>query len=328
MTEKLFSYSRVQAYRDCHYKHFLRYVKKIEKKQKPRALYFGTDFHKLLEARWNEDLLPDAWQEIINGYQSAGSAALAEYGDNYLEDLEQIFNDYFQVYKDEPSPLSIETEVELQLPLFKFGDETILYIGFVDEIMATESGIIIGEHKTFSHRPDKVMLTMNTQKCIYAKALEKVRGQKPTAVRWDYIKSTPASEPKWLEKSGRFSTVETQTITPFSYRRAAEKRGVEVDEEILQAFEKNIPNFFFRETQELIPKMVDKVFYDFKQTVKEIVKNGENNKTKNITRNCSYCDFFNICYTQLTDGNVKELIERDYQEKEDFDGKIIASETD
>lgn len=328
MTENLFSYSRVQAYRDCPYKHFLRYVKKIEKKQKPRALYFGTDFHKLLEARWDDDLLPDTWMEIINRYQSASASALEEYGDSYLEDLEQIFNDYREVYKDEPSPLSVETEKEITLPLFKFNGETVSYIGFVDEILTTEQGIIIGEHKTFSRRPDKIMLTMNTQKCVYAKVLEKTTGQKPVAVRWDYIKSTPASEPKWLEKSGRFSTVESQNITPFSYRRAAEKRGVEADEEILQAFEKNIPNFFFRETQELIPKMVDKVFFDFKQTVKEILKNGETNKTKNITRNCSYCDYFNICYTQLTDGNVKELIEKDYQDKEDFDGKIIASETD
>ena len=53
------------------YKHYLCYEEGIVKKKKDRPLYFGTDFHKLLEYRnKSDDEKSKAMQEIIDTYYS------------------------------------------------------------------------------------------------------------------------------------------------------------------------------------------------------------------------------------------------------------------
>ena len=56
------SYSRVQSYLGCPYSHYLRYVRRLSKKKPERPLYFGTDFHKLLELRKVEIWITALWK--------------------------------------------------------------------------------------------------------------------------------------------------------------------------------------------------------------------------------------------------------------------------
>lgn len=59
--------------------------------------------------------------------------------------------------------------------------------------------------------------------------------------------------------------------------------------------------------------MVEDVFNGFKYTCKDIVKRGSRNKTKNLTRDCAWCEFRDICMAELSNGD------RDYVIQENFE---------
>lgn len=311
------SYSRFSTYLGCPYSHYLAYEEGWVQKKTPRPLYFGRDFHKLLEYRIESsgDILA-VKKEITDAYYDASPATQSDLGETYVEDLFSIFDDYCQVWNG--TPLPDETEIEFNIKIGKYKGEDIIFKGFIDELYKDDDGYIIGEHKTFSRMPQKDFLVMNTQKSLYAKAVQKLYGKLPKTILWDYTCSKPAEYPVWLEKSGRFSQASSQKITPFSFRRACAEKGI-TDEEILKQadnYSQNIPNYFFRTEMDYIPEMVEDVWDGFMYTVKDIVKNGKKNRTKNISQNCSWCSFRDICHAELTGGNVEAILEHDFEKKE------------
>lgn len=315
------SYSRVQSYLRCPYQHYLRYYEHLRLNRPVKPLYFGSDFHKLLELRGDKKALKQAKKDITDKYYEIPAQWQGDLGEDYVENLFNIFSDYTKVY--EGAPLPQKTEEPFEIPIGKYKGEPVEFIGVIDELYLRKKNgkkyIKIGEHKTFSRKPNADTLIMNTQKCLYAKATQITRGILPQAVIWDYISSKPASSPIWLEKSQRFSTsAKNSYITPYSWVRACKERGI-LDEQILQEGEKfrgNIPNFYFRREMELIPAMVEQVWEDFIYTCKGIAKEGHKNTTKNFTKDCAFCNYRDICYTQCTGGDLNYLIDKNYTRKE------------
>lgn len=309
------SHSRVSCYLSCPYMHYLRYVEKLSKKGKSRPLSFGSDFHKLLELRGDKSKLKSGFKSIKEAYYDLSPQSQADLGDSYLEDLKTIFKDYTKLYKDYPIP--DKTEMEFDVELGKYHGEPVIFTGIIDEIYDTENGLIIGEHKTFSRKPDMLFIAMNTQKCLYAKAVQFLTGSLPSQVMWDYIKSTPAQEPIWLEKSRRFSEAKNNNITPFSWIRACKSKGITDLKELKKAtnYAGNVCNFFFRLNEDYIEPMVEDIFNSFKYMSKEIVRQGEKNRCKHTGMNCSYCDYKQICYAELTGGNTNYIIEKDFERR-------------
>jgi hypothetical protein len=224
------------------------------------------------------------------------------------------------VYKGTPLPTITEHPFDITMGNYK--GEPVIFTGVIDELYEHESKkeyfTHIGEHKTFSMKPNMNTLVMNTQKCLYAKAVQKIYGILPPAVIWDYIKSTPAKQPIWLEKSHRFSSSKSQDITPYSWMRACNERGI-CDEEVIskgELYKDNIANFFFRVPMDMQEEMVDNVWDGFVYTSKQIVKQGHKNTTKNMTKDCAWCSFQPICHAEMTGGDVAYTIKKDYQEKE------------
>lgn len=310
------SHSRVQAYLSCPYMHYLRYVEKIVKAGKTRPLQFGSDFHKLLELRSDKKAVKKAFRNISEAYYDLDPASQADLGEDYLQNLKEIFTDYMKVYKKAPIP--DKTETKFEIPIGKYKGEQVIFNGIIDELYEGDDGLTIGEHKTFSRKPDLVTVVMNTQKCLYAKAVQILTGSLPREVMWDYIKSSPAQEPVWLEKSEKFSEAKNNNITQYSWKRACKHRGI-TDPDILKKgsdlYSGNIHGFFFRYTEEYIPEMVDDIFKGFKYTARDIVIHGEKNKTRHTGPNCSWCEYKGICYAELTGGNAQYVRQRDFKER-------------
>lgn len=316
------SYSRFTTYLSCPYKHFLAYEEGWQRKIKDRPLYFGTDFHRLLEVRGQQDKIDEVMQEITDQFYDLPSDQQTALGNDYPTDIYSIFLDYCETWKD--APLPSKTELEFMIPLGKYKGEPIYFHGFIDEIYERDDGITIGEHKTFSKMPAKDFLVMNTQKSLYAVAVKKMYGEFPKTILWDYIHSQPASYPIWLEKSQKFSTAATNKVTPYSYKRACEERGIECTDS--EKYQGNIVNFFFRTEMDYTPEMIQGVWQGFKYTCKDIVQHGKENETKNLTYNCSWCQYRDICHAELTGGNVDAILEKDYERRSD--GSSESQETD
>lgn len=320
------SYSRFSTYLSCPYSHYLAYEEGWVQKKVPRPLFFGRDFHRLLEYRNKpKEELEQVKQEITDTYYSLSGDVQSDLGEDYPQDLFTIFEDYCDVWKD--TPLPTKTEIEFNIPMAKYKGEDIIFKGFIDELYETDEGFKVGEHKTFTRMPQKDFLVMNAQKSLYAKAVELLFGELPKTILWDYIHSQVASYPIWLDKSQRFSQANNSKITPYSWRRACAEKGI-TDEEIIKQgdnYSQNISNFFFRTEMDYIPEMVEQVWDGFKYTCKDIVKNGKKNKTKNISQNCSWCNYRDICHAELTGGNVEAIFEHDFERKDD--GCISKKET-
>lgn len=294
-------------------------MKRLEKKKPERPLYFGTDFHKLLELRNDPAALKEAKQSIKDTFYELPPSYQSDLGDNYVQDLFTIFKDYRQVYRDVRQPQVTEKEFEFEVGRVK--DEPIVFVGKIDELYLLKrqgvKSIIVGEHKTFSNKLSMDFLVMNPQKCLYAKAAYFLKGILPDKVKWDYIKSVPASEPIWLDKTKRFSEAASTKITPMSWRRACKERNI-LDPDILakgDRYASNISEFFFQVELDIDPAMVETIWDGFMYTAKQIVRFGESNKTKNVTRDCSWCPYRDICYSEMTGGDTEYIIARDFEDK-------------
>lgn len=294
-------------------------MRRLEKKKPERPLYFGTDFHKLLELRNDPAALKEAKQNIKDTFYGLPPSYQSDLGDNYVQDLFTIFKDYRQVYRDMRQPQVTEKEFEFEVGKVK--DEPIVFVGKIDELYLLKrqgvKSIIVGEHKTFSNKPSMDFLVMNPQKCLYAKAAYFLKGILPDKVKWDYIKSVPASEPIWLDKTKRFSEAASTKITPMSWRRACKERNI-LDPDILakgDRYASNISEFFFQVELDIDPAMVETIWDGYMYTAKQIVRFGESNKTKNVTRDCSWCPYRDICYSEMTGGDTEYIIARDFEDK-------------
>lgn len=294
-------------------------MRRLEKKKPERPLYFGTDFHKLLELRNDPAALKEAKQAIKETFYELPPSYQTDLGDNYVQDLFTIFKDYRQVYKDVRQPQVTEQEFEFEVGKVK--DEPIVFVGKIDELYLLKhqgvKSIIVGEHKTFSNKPNMDFLVMNPQKCLYAKAAYFLKGILPDKVKWDYIKSVPASEPIWLDNTKRFSEAASTKITPMSWRRACKERNI-LDPEILakgDRYASNITEFFFQVELDIDPAMVEAIWDGYMYTAKQIIRFGESNKTKNVTRDCSWCPYHDICYSEMTGGDTEYIIARDFEDK-------------
>lgn len=320
------SYSRQSSYLHCPYQHYLRYVRGLRKKKPDRPLYFGTDFHKLLELRNDPKALEEAKQQIRETYYEMPGSWQSDLGDSYIEDLFTIFGDYQKVYKGVRQPQVTERDFAIEVGSCK--GESIVFVGKIDEeYLLKKNGvkhITVGEHKTFSNKPSMDILVMNTQKCLYAKAIQFERGILPDKVKWDYIRSNVSAEPIWLEKSRRFSEASSSKITPMSWERACRAKGITDPAVIAKGnrYKANIPEFFFQVELDIDPNMVDVIWNGYLFTAKQIIKFGDKNKTHNVTRDCTWCTYHDICYAEMTGSDPEYVVSRDFEEKhkEDTNG--------
>ena len=282
-------------------------------------MYFGTDFHKLLELRNDKQALKKAKETITDTFYEMPATFQGELGENYLNDLFTIFKDYQTVYKDVRQPQITEQEFELNVGGCK--GEPIIFVGKIDELYLLKhhgvKSITVGEHKTFSNKPNMDVLVMNPQKCLYAKAVQIFRGILPDKVKWDYIRSVPSSAPIWLEKTGRFSNAASTKITPMSWARSCKDHGIDDPDIIAQGerYRSNISEFFFQVELDIDPAMVEVVWDSYMYTAKQIIRFGDKNTAHNVTRDCSWCPYHDICYAEMTGGDVEYVIAKDFIEK-------------
>lgn len=310
------SYSRVSSYMSCPYSHYLAYEIGLASKKPIRPLHFGSNFHKLLELRNDPEALAAARQEMVDSYYEMSATDQGILGESYLDDLFTIFDDYCEVWKGQKIPTI--TEKEFNIPLFEIDGEPYIFKGVIDEVYKRKDKggkyILVGEHKTFSYRQNLDTLVLNAQKNLYAKAIQHLYGMMPRGVIWDYISSKPAAQPVWLKKSKRFSATGSKSITPFSWKRACKEIGITDEKTIAKAmeYEPNISSFFFRVEQSYSERAVDMVWDGFCYQAQMIAKYGMENKTKNLTRNCAYCQYRDLCYAELSEGNVEYTLQRGY----------------
>ncbi len=271
-----------------------KYIQKLRKKIKNKNLYIGTMVHECLESHYtNKD-----WMKVIEKYNKKYLKMFEEERvevEGCVDLTQQLVEGYIEYFKDEE--LNVEfMEKEILTELC----DGIYLEGKID-LIATDrnSRRFIVEHKTCKNFPDEATRMADIQTVIYNWALEK-EGIKSSGVIWDYVRKKVPTVPPLLKKGGLSKNAKIDTTYEI-YLGSINEHGLDPNDykEILDDLKSKENNFYKRITLPFNRALVEQVLDDTISAAKQIKKLGKVVKDRNMTKDCSWCDYFNLCQTEL-----------------------------
>ena len=311
------SNSRVKTFRNCHYSHYLKYVKNLRKKQKAGALLRGSIIHECLEA-YNSG---KAWRKPFlefkeDFYENTFEEERVELGDipGMVEELMENYTYYYEEVK--PDNLEyLENELHFELPL----TDGVVLEGYIDSLVKDPAGkIYTVEHKTYKRDPGRDFIIFNPQSAIYNWAVSQL-GMEPAGTIWDIIKAKKPSTP-YLLKSGKLSKAKLDS-TPYSVEKGIRALGLDPSdyEEFIHSH--SFENYFTRETIRYNKQVTRGIMEDLVDTAKLIRDMGEELKDKNLGKDCSWCQYKEICQAEILGLDIDYIIAKEYEKGERKNGK-------
>lgn len=312
------SQSKVKVYRRCKYAYHLRYVEKLRKKVKSRPLQFGTIVHSLLEADAEGDDPFDVLKKIEKENVKLFKAEREMYGE-IISDVRQIMTEYFDYWPEKDlrferyNKRSGEHEFNIDMGVFDQGLSGVVWNGKIDAIGRTPNKLRwIVEHKTFSRRPNDDERWRNLQSASYITVVQVLGWGEVDGMCWDYIRSKSPVRPGILQ-NGQLSQKNIDTL-PITVRETCKE--LELNPKEYGGFIKRVADsrsdWFQRIHTPVNQEVVTSVMGDFLDDTRRMVEDHGKNKSKNIDRHCSWCDFEGICRAEL------QGLDADYVRQKDF----------
>ena len=304
------SNSRVKLFRNCHYAHYLKYVMNLVKRQKAGALVRGSAIHECLEA-YNSG---KSWRKPFRRfekdfYESTFEEERVELGD--LPGMVEELMENYVYYYEEVNPDNFEylqNEFHFELPLTK----GITLEGYIDSIVKDEAGrIFTVEHKTYKKDPGRDFIIFNPQSAIYNWAIQEL-GMNPAGTIWDIIKAKKPSCPTVL-KSGKLSKAKLDS-TPYSVEKGIRALGFDPKNYRDFIAKHSFENYFTRETIRYNQQATKSIMEDLLNTAKLIHSKGDTLKDKNLGKDCSWCQYKEICQAEILGLDTDFIIKKEYEE--------------
>lgn len=338
------SHSKVKTWRRCRYLYDLKYVRKLRRKYKSRPQVVGSIVHEAIEAHYKGKSVED----ILKGYEKAigkmFQEEIIEFGlENAVEDSRQIVKGYFEYWKnDGVTYLAVELEFDEKVALEIYPG--IVFIGKVDAIVQLKDSkvddIWIFERKTCKRIPDERTRATDVQTVLYFVFLTMMRRKQgrrilpenwptPRGVIWDYVRSKAPSiphqnKPKKGEEVGPMSRAACDT-TWTVYEQALLEAGLDPDDyqDVKEALAGAEDSFFRRIRLPFSKSLSEQVYRDFIDTVIEMRSLHGIVKDRNLTYDCSRCEFYNLCQAELHGLDTDILLKKDYEVKDESDEKEV-----
>ena len=283
----------------------------------------GSVIHKCIEAYNNGK----SWKKVFKKfetefYKTHFAEEIVEKGD-IPKMAREILENYFYYYDDDGLDY-LHNEFHFILPLVN----GIEIEGYIDAVVQREDDkkIWTKETKTYARSPNREFLLFNGQSAIYTWATSEM-GIKTEGTLWDIIKAKEPSRPRFT-KTGKLSQAAIDS-TPYTLRKGIIEMGlnpVEYEDFINSV---SYEAFLFRYPIRLNRKVVKSLMEDTVNTALEIAERGETTNDKNLTRDCSWCSYREICQAELmgmdTDYITKSGFEKRKKE-EDIKDEAKAEE--
>lgn len=304
------SFTKLTTYRRCHKQYHYKYVQKLRKRIKNFNLYLGSLFHECLEAHFKgED-----WKAVIEKYKKEMQGKFKEEQvlalDGAIPMAEGLMQGYLKKYANESFSV-VEVEKEFCVEIHP----GVWLEGKIDLLAEEKKRLWIVEHKTCKTFPDEAYRGSDIQTVIYAKVLQQL-GMKPYAVLWDYARKKLPTVPTPLKKGG-LSKAKNIDTTYDIYLAEIEKNGLDVNDysDILSILKDRDSDFFKRIPQTLNPVLIDNVTRDVVSTAKQIEHLGMIATDANRGSHCSWCDYRDLCETELLGDDSSYIRKRDFTTK-------------
>lgn len=315
------SQSKMKTWRRCHKAYDYKYNQHLESRRKKRPLVFGSIGHEMIEANANGDDPKD----IIKKYETQAKKLFSAERPEYLEvvsDAKTVMNHYFEYYKkDKMKFVAIGGKLAEHKFEVKFANG-ILLKGTIDAVMRDpENRIWLVEHKSHKVIPNDDQRFRDLQTIIYTSVLESLGIKKVDGVMWDYIRSKPPTVPELL-KNGKLSVARIDTLQNVYLKAIVDNKLNPKDyKKKLKELEGNEVNFFKRVFMPINPTLYNTLIKETVETANEMSQNAATDKTRNITKDCSWCSFESLCRAELLgiDADLirkKEFIEEEHDEDE------------
>ncbi len=340
-TEKYISYSRVQAWRSCHQRHYWRYVEGIEKVVPNLALERGKVLHAMLEAH----LKGKSWEKVLDTYKVEYDKLFDEEKEELGDlpaDLEKLMRGYIRTWQNDPLKYPI-IEHHFDVPLFSEDDMvkfieayeeagynfpvSIHFVGKIDAIADDGKKKWIVEHKTMSRIPDEGARFFDLQTALYLYATRQdleLQFIEPSGILWNYIRTKVPVEPEIL-KSGKLSERKNMDTDYHTYYNAVVRAGQNPsDYAAMLNMLREKPNTFYKRHYMPIAgdNLLNAMLNDFRASSLDIIINGNNDRVKTLSLACNNCEYKDLCQAELTGSDVDFVKARSYQkiEKEQLEG--------
>ena len=318
--------SGLKNWRHCHRLYYYKYVLNLEKRHKPNALVRGTIVHAMIEAKAKHE---DPW-EVFDQFIHDNYKVFQEEQEYFgmEEMISDIMEGYFSYYKnDDLRPYPIKHPEGIKVAEHKFSvplipEEGIWFEGTIDMIVEDDHDRIwLMDHKTHKTLPKGDVAYLNIQSNLYGWAMEKLNNfPKPEGMIWNYIRWKQPTKPELL-KNGSLSKSSKIDTTWGIYKKAIREAGLDVNdykdmEETLRGKEED---FYVRHYLPFNKNVQNNILEDAKCTALEILKNAGKIKDRNITRDCSWCEFYPLCQAELKNLDTSTMLKFEYKENNSDD---------
>lgn len=316
--------SSLKTWRRCHKAYDYKYIQRLQKRRTPNALIRGTIVHAMIEAKAKGD---DPW-EVFDKYIEENHKVFMEEEEYFgiEEMISDIMEGYFAYYKnDDVKPYPIKKDGETKWAEHAFSvplvpEEGIYFGGVIDMIVQdAKKRIWLMDHKTHKTLPKGDIAYLNPQSNLYSWAMSQLDYlPTPDGMIWNYIRWKQPSKPQVL-KDGSLSKSTRIDTTWGIYKKAVREAGLDIKDytDMEEALKGKEEDFYVRHYLPINQNIQKNLVEDAKCTAIEILHNAGKVKDRNITRDCSWCEFYPLCQAELKGLDTSTMLKFDYKEKED-----------
>lgn len=306
------SHSKLKTWRRCHKAYDYKYIQKLRKRTKSKALYVGSMVHEAMEAVFKgED-----HEKVFSDYQEEFNKLFDEERvelDGSIELSRAMVEGYFNKYPVEDLEV-IDVEMEFEQEI---ADDIVLE-GKIDLIATDKKGHIrkpmIYEHKTCAKVPGESARMSDYQSLAYWEVLDR-EGIKTSGVVWDYLRKKIPVVPEPLKSGKGLSKAKGIDTTYEVYAKAIEDNGFDLEDyrDILENLQLRDDSFFIRIPMPVNRNMAAMAMEDLVSAAKQAKILGGIATDRNLTRDCSWCDYYNLCQSEIRGLDTDFMIKKDFK---------------
>jgi hypothetical protein len=317
------SHSKVKTWRSCRKQYHYKYVRKLRRKVKARALQFGSFVHEAIEEYQKNGKFKETVKRFNKEIGKVFEEERIEFGlDRLVEEGTTVVLGYVDLYKNDGLKYRA-VELEINVPLA----DGVVFTGKVDAIVEDASGDLwLFERKTCKKIPEEDIRLTDIQTVLYFWATENLKIKSGNRVFrlgnirgiiWDYVRSKAPSIPG-LNKNGEMSRAAVDTTWEV-YRAELVKAGLDPDdyEDMRERLAGKEDSFFRRIKLPFSKTMRDMVLDDFRSTSIEMKALHEVSQDRNLGWGCQHCEFKNLCIAELRGADTELMLKKDYEVRKD-----------
>jgi len=316
--------SRIKSYRRCPKQYEYKYIEGIQPKKPAPPLLRGHILHEMLDARVQRFFkAPQAVpmktpKSILDEYAKKYKTLFIEeqerYGETFIEDIKRIFDGYIRTYEDEKFEyLGSEEFVGTDLT------PDLRFVGTIDRRVADPTGRHwLLESKSHKSIPGEENRFSDLQTVFYIWAWNRENPSRPlSGIIWDYLRTKPPRIPEQLQ-NGQLSQrkdMDTDYHTYLSEIRRLQLNPQPYEGFLLSLKQRSKERFYLRvKLPAPSQQMIDSVVSDMRATA--ITLNTLKVFPRNMTRDCSFCEYYRLCHAEVRGLDAAFIRKADYEERE------------